>query len=143
MCYGLEVGSGDEGFVFCFLRGGFCGESFGLGVSVFDFLGSVVVLGLAAVIGFSGGDFGLGNMAIGGLLYLCDFLIFEVPVFSTLFSLFTFFTNSCINTSVILFFLSFLFCFASISLYVCLSRVSLIPFFLQVSNFPEVFLGGF
>ncbi|KAF5810884.1 hypothetical protein HanXRQr2_Chr04g0174931 [Helianthus annuus] len=53
----MEVGSGDEGFVFCFLRGGFC------------------------VVCFCGGDGDLGNMARGGLLCFFDFLLVEVPRF--------------------------------------------------------------
>ncbi|MFS7889567.1 hypothetical protein Hanom_Chr00s000004g01608521 [Helianthus anomalus] len=60
-------------------------------------------------------------------------------MFSTFFSFFTFFCNSCLRTYCLLSFVSFLFCFASISLSVCLLRASSIPFFLLVSDFPEDF----
>ncbi|MFS7913878.1 hypothetical protein Hanom_Chr02g00146911 [Helianthus anomalus] len=94
---------------------------------------------VAAVVGFCGGDLGLGNVATGGLLCLNDFLLIEVPMFCTSFSFFIFFSTSFLNTFVLLSFVSFLFCYVSISLSVCLLRVSSIPFFLQVSDFPEDF----
>ncbi|KAF5791734.1 hypothetical protein HanXRQr2_Chr09g0398151 [Helianthus annuus] len=122
------------------------GADFGEG-GVWEEERAMSVLGLAAVVGFSGGDIGLGSMTIGDLLCLCDFLLFEVQILSTSFSFFTFFNNSCLNTSVLLSFISFLFCFASISLSVYLLRVSSIPFFLPVLDFPkdfaEVCLAGF
>ncbi|KAJ0435198.1 hypothetical protein HanIR_Chr17g0890721 [Helianthus annuus] len=62
-------------------------------------------------------------MTIGDLLCLCDFLLFEVPMLST--------SSSS--------FVSFLFCFRSIFLSVCLLRVSSIPFFLPVSDYPKDF----
>ncbi|MFS7956528.1 hypothetical protein Hanom_Chr07g00655641 [Helianthus anomalus] len=81
----MEIDGGDEDFVFYFLRGVFCGEGFGLGATVGGFLVPSVVLrpsvvgflGLAMVC-FCGGKGGLGNMAKGGLLCLCDFLLVEV-----------------------------------------------------------------
>ncbi|MFS7890527.1 hypothetical protein Hanom_Chr00s000100g01620271 [Helianthus anomalus] len=77
--------------------------SLGLDVSVFDLLEPIVVLGLvAAIVGFCGGDLGLGNVAIGGLLCLNDFLLIEVSMFCTSFSFFIFFSTSCLNTSVLL-----------------------------------------
>ncbi|MFS8018623.1 hypothetical protein Hanom_Chr15g01394171 [Helianthus anomalus] len=81
----MEIGGGDEDFVFCFLRGGFCGEGFDLGAIVGGFLVPLVVLRPAVVgflgfvvVCFCGGEGGLGNMARGGLLCLCDFLLVEV-----------------------------------------------------------------
>ncbi|MFS7932241.1 hypothetical protein Hanom_Chr04g00365531 [Helianthus anomalus] len=81
----IEYGNGEEGFVFCFLAGGFCGEGVGLGVAVGGLLVPAMVLrpvvvgclGLAEV--YFGGEGGLGNMASGGLLCLCDFFLLEVP----------------------------------------------------------------
>ncbi|MFS7996311.1 hypothetical protein Hanom_Chr12g01128451 [Helianthus anomalus] len=64
-------------------------------------------------------------------------------MFSFLFSFFTFFCNSCLNLSFLLSLVSFLFCFASISLYVCLLRVSSTTFFFPVSDFPEDFTENF
>ncbi|MFS8024723.1 hypothetical protein Hanom_Chr16g01466751 [Helianthus anomalus] len=100
----------------------------GLDVSLFGFLEP-------AMVGFCGDGFSLGNVAMEGLLFLNDFLLFEVPKFCTLFSLFIFFSNSCLKTSSLLSFVSFLFCFASISLSVCLLRVSSTPFFLTSVRF--------
>ncbi|MFS7907228.1 hypothetical protein Hanom_Chr01g00068821 [Helianthus anomalus] len=86
-------------------------------------------------VGFCGGEGGLGNVAMGGLLCLKDFFLFEVSISSTLFSFFTFLSNSFLNTSCLLYLVSFLFCFASISLSVCLLRVSSTPFFLASFRF--------
>ncbi|MFS8033888.1 hypothetical protein Hanom_Chr17g01574811 [Helianthus anomalus] len=61
-----DGGGGGEGFVLYLLRGGFCGEGFGLGVIVGGFLEPAVVL-RPAVISYFGGDFGLGNVEMGGL----------------------------------------------------------------------------
>ncbi|MFS7919604.1 hypothetical protein Hanom_Chr03g00214601 [Helianthus anomalus] len=57
----MDNGGSDEGFVLCFLRGGFCGEGFSFGVTVGGFLEP-------SVVGFCGGDFGLGNVARGGVV---------------------------------------------------------------------------
>ncbi|MFS8024707.1 hypothetical protein Hanom_Chr16g01466541 [Helianthus anomalus] len=100
----------------------------GLDVSLFSFLEP-------AMVGCCGDSFGLGNVAMGGLLFLNDFLLFEVPVFCTLFSLFIFFSNSYLKTSSLLSCVSFLFCFASISLSVCLLRISSTPFSYQCQIF--------
>ncbi|MFS7995561.1 hypothetical protein Hanom_Chr12g01119361 [Helianthus anomalus] len=59
----MEDGSGDDGFVFCLLQGGFCGDGFG-GVGL-GFVASVL----------------FGKVASGGMLCLKDFLLPEVPIF--------------------------------------------------------------
>ncbi|MFS8007674.1 hypothetical protein Hanom_Chr14g01263851 [Helianthus anomalus] len=54
--------------------GGFLVPSVVLRPTVVGFLGLILVC-------FCGGEGGLGNMARGGLLCLCDFLLVEVPRF--------------------------------------------------------------
>ncbi|MFS7960758.1 hypothetical protein Hanom_Chr08g00706781 [Helianthus anomalus] len=77
----VEDGNGDDGFVFRFLAGGFCGEGVGLDVAVGGFSEPAVVL-RPVVVGLLGICFcgsGLENVTSGGLLCLNDFLLFEVP----------------------------------------------------------------
>ncbi|MFS7919884.1 hypothetical protein Hanom_Chr03g00217861 [Helianthus anomalus] len=75
----VEDGSGEDGFVFYFFAGCFCGGGIGLGVEVDGFLIPAVVCpaGLSDVC--FGGEGDLGYVARGGLLCLWDFLLTEVP----------------------------------------------------------------
>ncbi|MFS7986712.1 hypothetical protein Hanom_Chr11g01013521 [Helianthus anomalus] len=107
---------GGEAFFCFFFCGGCCGEGLVLGVvEDTSFIGVAVVL---------------GRVAIGGLTFLVDFLLFEVPIFSF------FLCSACsfIQFEALLSFLSFFFFFSKVISSTFLFRVSSIPFLFPASE---------